>query len=89
MDKVDNVVVQAIGLLDELDKDVNAHAMRVKEWCGWHFPEVQEIVTDNALHAKVVMKYGKQHGEIRTFFHLRRREHGLEFKQTNYFQHEY
>ena len=58
MDKVDNVVVQAIGLLDELDKDVNAHAMRVKEWCGWHFSEVQEIVADNALDAKVVMRHG-------------------------------
>ncbi len=37
-DKVDTMVVQAIGLLDELDKEINTYAMRVKEWYGWHFP---------------------------------------------------
>jgi len=57
-DKVDTMVVQAIGLLDELDKEINTYAMRVKEWYGWHFPEMQAIVADNALYAKVVMKCG-------------------------------
>ena len=37
-DKVDTMVVQAVGLLDELDKEINTYAMRVKEWYGWHFP---------------------------------------------------
>ena len=41
-DKVDTMIVQAIGLLDELDKEINTYAMRVKEWYGWHFPEVRE-----------------------------------------------
>ena len=27
------MIVQAIGLLDELDKEINTYAMRVKEWC--------------------------------------------------------
>lgn len=40
-DKVDTMIVQAIGLLDELDKEINTYAMRVKEWYGWHFPEVR------------------------------------------------
>jgi len=57
-DKVDTMVVQAIGLLDELDKEINTYAMRVKEWYGWHFPEMQGIVADNALYAKVVLKCG-------------------------------
>lgn len=39
-DKIDTMIVQAIGLLDELDKEINVYAMRVKEWYGWHFPEV-------------------------------------------------
>ena len=30
-DKVDTMVIQAIGLLDELDKEINTYAMRVKE----------------------------------------------------------
>ena len=57
-DKVDTMVVQAIGLLDELDKEINTYTMRMKEWYGWHFPEMQAIVNDNALYAKVVLKCG-------------------------------
>lgn len=29
-DKVDTMIVQAIGLLDELDKEINIYSMRVK-----------------------------------------------------------
>ena len=31
-DKVDTMIVQAIGLLDDLDKELNTYAMRLKEW---------------------------------------------------------
>jgi len=31
-DKIDVMVIQAIGLLDDLDKELNIYAMRVKEW---------------------------------------------------------
>lgn len=37
------MIVQAIGLLDELDKEINTYAMRVKEWFGWHFPEMAKV----------------------------------------------
>jgi nucleolar protein 58 len=57
-DKVDTMIVQAIGLLDELDKEVNTYAMRVKEWYGWHFPELVKIVTDNLQYAQFVIKVG-------------------------------
>ena len=54
-DKVDTMVVQAVGLLDDLDKEVNTYAMRVKEWYGWHFPEMQKLVGDNVHFSKIVM----------------------------------
>jgi len=52
------MIVQAISLLDELDKEINTYSMRVKEWYGWHFPELARIVTDNITYAKVVRKMG-------------------------------
>lgn len=55
-DKVDTMIVQAITLLDDLDKELNIYAMRVKEWYGWHFPELSKIVPDNILYAKTVLK---------------------------------
>ena len=50
--------LQAISLLDELDKELNSYAMRVREWYGWHFPEMGKIVTDNIMYAKTVRKMG-------------------------------
>lgn len=57
-DKIDVMIVQAIGLLDDLDKELNTYAMRVKEWYGWHFPEMAKILNDNLAYAKVVLKLG-------------------------------
>jgi nucleolar protein 58 len=57
-DKVDTMIIQAIALLDELDKELNTYAMRVREWYGWHFPEMGKIVTDNTMFAKSVRKMG-------------------------------
>jgi len=57
-DKVDTMVVQAINLLDELDKEVNTYAMRTREWYGWHFPELSKVITDNLQFAKTVLRMG-------------------------------
>jgi nucleolar protein 58 len=52
------MVVQAIALLDDLDKEINIYAMRVKEWYGWHFPEMAKIITDNLAYAKIIKEMG-------------------------------
>jgi nucleolar protein 58 len=57
-DKVDIMIVQAIGLLDDLDKEINIYAMRVREWYGWHFPEMAKIMNDNMFYAKCVRRMG-------------------------------
>ena len=57
-DKVDIMIVQAIGLLDDLDKEINVYAMRVREWYGWHFPEMAKIMNDNMFYAKCVQRMG-------------------------------
>ncbi|CAN6289440.1 unnamed protein product [Urochloa humidicola] len=53
VNRVDNMVIQAIFLLDTLDKDINSFSMRVREWFGWHFPELVKIVNDNYIYAKL------------------------------------
>lgn len=62
--RADNMIIQAICLLDQLDKDVNAMAMRVKEWYGWHFPELARIVTDVALYARCVLAIGDKGADL-------------------------
>lgn len=55
VNRSDNMIIQAIALLDQLDKDVNTFAMRVREWYGWHFPELVKIVGDNYQYARAVV----------------------------------
>lgn len=57
-DKVDSMIIQAIKLLDDLDKELNVYAMRTKEWYGWHFPEMAKILNDNVAYARVVLAVG-------------------------------
>lgn len=52
------VIIQSIGSLDVLDKQLNTYAMRVKEWYGWHFPELAKILNDNLAYSRVVLKMG-------------------------------
>jgi nucleolar protein 56 len=46
------MIIQAIALLDQLDKDLNTFAMRVREWYSWHFPELKDVVKDNYMFAR-------------------------------------
>jgi len=48
----DNMIIQSIALLDQMDKDLNTFAMRVREWYSWHFPELKDIVKDNIMFAR-------------------------------------
>merc|ERR1711972_159749 len=57
-DKVDTMIVQAISLLDDLDKELNNMMMRMREWYGWHFPEMTKIITDNMLYIRTIRSMG-------------------------------
>ncbi len=57
-DKVDTMIIQAVSLLEDLDKELNNYAMRLKEWYSWHFPELARIVTDNIVYAQAVQVIG-------------------------------
>ncbi|KAK8217958.1 putative pre-rRNA processing nucleolar protein Sik1 [Phyllosticta capitalensis] len=58
--KNDNHIIQAIATLDQLDKAVNLFCMRVREWYGWHFPELVKIVSDNHKYVKLVLFIGNK-----------------------------
>lgn len=67
-DKVDTMIVHSIGLLDELDKEINTYAMRLREWYGWHFPEIGKILTENLPYARVINKMGMRTAAAATDF---------------------
>jgi len=51
-----------------LDKELNTYAMRVREWYGWHFPELSKVIPDNILFAKAVKKMGNRLNALKTDF---------------------
>jgi len=57
-DKIDTMIVQAVSLLDDLDKELNNYIMRCREWYGWHFPELGKIITDNLAYIRTVELMG-------------------------------
>ena len=65
-DKVDTMIVQAISLLDDLDKELNIYAMRVKEWYGWHFPEMARIVNDNLAYSRIILNVGMRSNAVKS-----------------------
>jgi len=56
----DNMIIQAIALIDQLDKNINTFAMRVREWYSYHFPELVRIVNDNYPYCRLVKLIGRR-----------------------------
>jgi nucleolar protein 56 len=54
VNRADKPITQTIALIEQMDKDINTFAMRLKEWFAWHFPELTKIVNDNAIYARLV-----------------------------------
>ncbi|PHH63292.1 hypothetical protein CDD81_6149 [Ophiocordyceps australis] len=58
VDKIDSMIIQAVRLIDDMDKELNLFAMRTKEWYGWHFPELAKLLNDNIAYARLVVAVG-------------------------------
>ena len=55
VNRSDNMIINAIALIDVLDKDINTFIMRVREWYGWHFPELVKVINDNYRYARIAL----------------------------------
>ncbi|GJQ87354.1 putative nucleolar protein [Trypoxylus dichotomus] len=56
VNRVDNMIIQSIALVDQLDKDINTFSMRIREWYSYHFPELYKIVPENYTYARLVQQ---------------------------------
>lgn len=60
VNRADNMIIQSIALLDQLDKDINTFSMRVREWYGYHFPELIKVVPDNSTYCRLAQLIGNR-----------------------------
>ncbi len=54
VNRIDNMIIQSIALLDQIDKDINTFTMRIREWYSYHFPELVKLVPEPAIYCRVV-----------------------------------
>ncbi|PVU84886.1 hypothetical protein BB560_007235 [Smittium megazygosporum] len=52
------MIIQATSLVDDLDKEINTYAIRIKEWYGWHFPELAKLVGNNMAYTQLIIAVG-------------------------------
>ncbi len=56
--KRDLLAIQAIRAIDDIDKTLNLFASRLREWYSVHFPELDDLVKDHLLYARIVAELG-------------------------------
>lgn len=51
----DIILVRTYKALEDLDSNINLQCMRIREWYGFHFPELSNIVNDNCNYLNAVL----------------------------------
>lgn len=59
-EKRDMSVIQAIQVIDDLDRAVNIFMGRIREWYGLHFPELDRLVEKHETYARLIVNLGSR-----------------------------
>ena len=56
----DKLVIQTIGVLDEIDKFANILSGMIREWYSTHFPELSRLVPEHRAYLKLILDLGSR-----------------------------
>ena len=79
--KKDRIVIQAIGMLDELDRVINVFVERLREWYGLYFPELERTVQSHERFLEMVSKGRKEN--LSEFQSLASKSAGMDFSEED------
>ncbi|MES1903027.1 MAG: Nucleolar protein 58 [Paramarteilia canceri] len=65
-ENIDTMVIQAVTLLDNVEKELNSYIQRIKEWYGWHFPELLKTFADPLSYLAFITAFGSRKEFIAT-----------------------
>ena len=60
VNRQDKSIIHSFSMLDQMEKNLNTFVMRLKEWYGWHFPELVKIVPDNETYTRTCLFIGNK-----------------------------
>ncbi|MEN2975365.1 MAG: hypothetical protein ABDH32_07310 [Candidatus Caldarchaeales archaeon] len=58
----DMMIVHAVHVLEDLDKQINMFYTRCREWYGLHFPELSELIEDPEEYMRIIAELGSRSG---------------------------
>jgi len=58
VEKRDLLVAQAVLTVDDLDKSLNLFMSRLREWFGFHYPELDRLLDKHETYARLVVNLG-------------------------------
>ncbi|MEM2123382.1 MAG: C/D box methylation guide ribonucleoprotein complex aNOP56 subunit [Candidatus Bathyarchaeia archaeon] len=56
----DLYAAQMIRALDDIDKSINVFSGRIREWYGFHFPELDNMMSSHEVYAKLILRIGRR-----------------------------
>ena len=57
-ERKDLMIIRAVTISEDLTKMINTLVSHVREWYGYHFPELGKIVDDHELYLKLIVELG-------------------------------
>lgn len=56
----DMMIVHAIHVIEDLDKQINIFYTRCREWYGLHFPELADLIDDLEDYMRIITEFGSR-----------------------------
>jgi len=82
VERRDKIIIQAVGTLNEVEKDVNSLSEHLREWYGLHFPELVKEVQSHEQFAELVAKFGRR-SSVKGFTSLAKESSGMDFSDAD------
>jgi nucleolar protein 56 len=77
--KSDRILMNAIGVADELDRVTNVFMERLREWYGLYFPEAERAVNDHRKFAEIAAVGKREDIDDEVVSKLAKRSAGMDF----------
>ena len=79
----DRIGMRVVGIIDELDKNINVLTEHLREWYGLYFPEINGLVKDNKSFAEFVAEKTVREGFERNGKRLEIESAGMSFNEND------
>jgi len=77
--KADRMLMQVIGVLDEMDRVINVFVERLREWYGLYYPEGERHTSNHEEFARVVLVGKREDIEDKHLAAMAKKTAGMEF----------